>query len=554
MNNASKLLQITGLIILCLFVSSVYGQKKSNLKKEPVIAKVDSTEIVLTQAKGAPVAPFIDTLFMIHGGVGSFTVEQRAAAIEDKIRLLEEYPHYNSDSLKLVEFSDQINITYDDQKYEHPKTIASIDTLQAQIYGKSKLELADSYRNIIVNAIEKRHYDTSWKRIGLQILFVVLIIAGEYFFLRGMHYGYRRLKIFIRKQRYKRIKGLFNIIEAEKEEQIIFFLIKLLRLALIIASLFTCILLFFKIFPHTTDISDQLLDYVISPVKKVVISFKNYLPNLFTILVIGLIFRYVKKFLRSITDKITENKITFKGFYPDWAKPTYNIVIGILMIFTFILIFPYLPNSDSQAFQGVSVFLGLMISLGSTSVIGNIIAGFVITYMRPFKVGDRVKMDDSVGNVIEKTALVTRIKTPKNEIITIPNSSVMSTKTVNYTFSASQYGLILYTTVTIGYDVPWRQVHELLLKVAYKTENLNRKQKPFILQAALNEFYVEYQLNVYTKDANKMNDIYSDLRKNIQDVFREAGIELLSPHYRVNKNVHEFNDEIQMNEKPPVNE
>ena len=158
-----------------------------------------------------------------------------------------------------------------------------------------------------------------------------------------------------------------------------------------------------------------------------------------------------------------------------------------------------------------------------------------------------MKMDDTVGNVIEKTALVTRVKTAKNEVITIPNSSVMSTKTVNYSFSASQYGLILYTTVTIGYDVPWRLIHELLLKVAYKTDNLNRKQKPFIMQTAFEDFYVEYQLNVFTKDANKMNDIYSDLRKNIQDVFKEAGIEILSPHYRVNRvvNIHEFNEDPQ---------
>ncbi|SBV92299.1 mechanosensitive ion channel family protein [uncultured Dysgonomonas sp.] len=543
-NILTTLLCIT---ILCLNTVDASAQKKTSKKKEPVIAKVDSTEIVLTQAKGAPVAPFIDTLFLIHGGVGSFTVDQRASAIEDKIRSLEEYPLFNPDSLKLVEFSDQINVVYDDQKYQNSRIIISIDTLQAQIYGKAKLDLADSYRNIIISAIEKRQNETSWKRIGMQALFVILIIAGEYFFLRGFRYGYRRLKIFVRKQRHKKVKGLFGIIEAEKAEQIIFVLLKILRFVLIVASLFVCTLLFFKIFPHTTGISDQLLNYVISPVKKVAISIKNYLPNLFTIIVIAFIFRFVKKFLRSITDKISDNKITFKGFYPDWAKPTYNIVIAILMVFTFIMIFPYLPNSDSQIFQGVSVFLGLMISLGSTSVIGNIIAGFVITYMRPFKIGDRVKMDDTVGNVIEKTALVTRVKTAKNEVITIPNSSVMSTKTVNYSFSASQYGLILYTTVTIGYDVPWRLVHELLLKVAYKTDNLNRKQKPFIMQTAFEDFYVEYQLNVFTKDANKMNDIYSDLRKNIQDVFKEAGIEILSPHYRVNRvvNIHEFNEDPQ---------
>lgn len=543
-NILTLLLSITLLSFISIDTSA---QKRNSQKKEPVIAKVDSTEIILTQTKGAPVVPFMDTLFLIHGGVGSFTADQRAAAIEEKIRLLAEFPLFDADSLKLVEFSDQINVIYDDKRYENAKIIISVDTLQAQIYGRTKSQLADTYRHIIINTIDKRLSETSWKRIGIQALLVILIIVGEYFFLRGLRFGYRRLKIFVRTQRHKKIKGLSRIIEAEKAEQVIFALLRILRFILIVASLFVCILLFFRVFPHTSDLSDQLLNYVISPVKKVTLSIQNYLPNLFTIIVIAIIFRFVKKFLRSITDKISEGKITFKGFYPDWAKPTYNIVIAILLVFTFILIFPYLPNSESQVFQGVSVFLGLMISLGSTSVIGNIIAGFVITYMRPFKIGDRVKMDDCVGNVIEKTALVTRVKTSKNEIITIPNSTVMSSKTVNYTFSAGQYGLILYTTVTIGYDVPWREVHELLLKVAYKTDNLNRKQKPFIMQTAFQDFYVEYQLNVFTKEANKMNDIYSDLRKNIMDVFKEAGVEILSPHYQVNKvvNIHEFYEDPQ---------
>jgi small-conductance mechanosensitive channel len=361
-----------------------------------------------------------------------------------------------------------------------------------------------------------------------------LIVVAGYFFIRLIQYLYRRLRIVIRKLQNKKIKGFLGIIDAEKEVQIIFALLKLIRFLIIATAIGAGILLIFKLFPYTTTLSDQLIDYIVAPLKKIGLSIKNYMPNLFTILIIVVIFIYIKKFLRSITDKITEGKITFKGFYPDWAKPTYNIVIVILSVFTFILIFPYLPDSDSQVFQGVSVFVGLIISLGSTNLIGNLIAGLVITYMRPFRAGDRVKMDDTTGTIIEKTALVTRVRTAKNEIITIPNSSVMNTKTVNYTFSANQYGLILFSTVTIGYEVPWRQVHELLLKVAYKTENLNRKQKPFIMQTALNDFYVEYQLNVYTKDANKMNDIYSDLRKNIQDVFNEAGIEIRSSHYNVN--------------------
>ncbi len=521
-------------MLLCLVSLSVSAQRRSTKQKQPVVTKVDSTQIALNQSQGAPVAPFRDTLFLIHGSIGSFTVQQRAAAINEKIQQMEEYVLYSPDSLRLEEFNDQINIVYEDSKYQHPRIIVSVDTLQAQIYGRSKTDLAQSYLNIIVNAIDKEQYDNSWKRKGIQALTIILIVVAGYFFIRLIQYLYRRLRIIVRKLQNKKIKGFLGIIDAEKEVQIIFALLKLIRFLIIATAIGAGILLIFKLFPYTTTLSDQLIDYIVAPLKKIGLSIKNYMPNLFTILIIVVIFIYIKKFLRSITDKITEGKITFKGFYPDWAKPTYNIVMVILSVFTFILIFPYLPDSDSQVFQGVSVFVGLIISLGSTNLIGNLIAGLVITYMRPFRAGDRVKMDDTTGTIIEKTALVTRVRTAKNEIITIPNSSVMNTKTVNYTFSANQYGLILFSTVTIGYEVPWRQVHELLLKVAYKTENLNRKQKPFIMQTALNDFYVEYQLNVYTKDANKMNDIYSDLRKNIQDVFNEAGIEIRSPHYNIN--------------------
>jgi len=513
---------------------SISAQRRSAKQKQPVVTKVDSTQIAINQSQGAPVAPFRDTLFLIHGSIGSFTVQQRAASINEKIQQMEEYVLYSPDSLRLEEFNDQINIVYEDGKYQYPRIIVSVDTLQAQIYGRSKTDLAQSYLNIIINAIDKEQYNNSWKRKGIQALTIILIVVAGYFFIRLIQYLYRRLRIVIRKLQNKKIKGFLGIIYAEKEVRIIFALLELIRFLIIATAIGAGILLIFKLFPYTTTLSDQLIDYIVAPLKKIGLSIKNYMPNLFTILIIVVIFIYIKKFLRSITDKITEGKITFKGFYPDWAKPTYNIVIVILSVFTFILIFPYLPDSDSQVFQGVSVFVGLIISLGSTNLIGNLIAGLVITYMRPFRAGDRVKMDDTTGTIIEKTALVTRVRTAKNEIITIPNSSVMNTKTVNYTFSANQYGLILFSTVTIGYEVPWRQVHELLLKVAYKTENLNRKQKPFIMQTALNDFYVEYQLNVYTKDANKMNDIYSDLRKNIQDVFNEAGIEIRSSHYNVN--------------------
>ena len=195
------------------------------------------------------------------------------------------------------------------------------------------------------------------------------------------------------------------------------------------------------------------------------------------------------------------------------------------------MIYPYLPGAKNGVFQGISVFLGLIISLGSSTVIGNVIAGLVITYMRSFKVGDQIKLNDTVGNVIEKTPLVIRVRTPKNEIVTIPNSFMMSTQTVNYTNSARNYGLIIHSEVTIGYDAPWRKVQELLINAALNTPGVQETPPPFVLQTSLSDFYPVYQVNAYIKEADKMPRIYSALHQNIQDRFNEAGIEILSPHY-----------------------
>ena len=193
--------------------------------------------------------------------------------------------------------------------------------------------------------------------------------------------------------------------------------------------------------------------------------------------------------------------------------------------------FPYLPGSNSPAFKGVSLFLGVLFSLGSTSAIANLVAGIVITYMRPFMIGDRVKIGETMGDVIEKTTLVTKIRTLKNEEVTIPNATIINAHLWNYSKTTKELGLILHTNVTIGYDVPWETVNKLLIKAALKTKLTQKDPKPFVLQKSLDDFYVNYEINAYTKQAKKMALIYSELHKNILEAFNAADIEILSPHY-----------------------
>ena len=185
--------------------------------------------------------------------------------------------------------------------------------------------------------------------------------------------------------------------------------------------------------------------------------------------------------------QVRTERIKFNGFYPDWAFPTFNLFRVLIIIFTLVIIFPYLPGSGSDAFQGVSVFVGLLLSLGSAGIISNVISGVILTYMRPFKAGDRVKINEVTGDVISKNLLVTRVKSLKNEEITIPNATLLGGGVVNYTSLAEKHGLVLHTTVTIGYDVPWKQVHDLLTTAALKTALVEKQPEPFVLQKCLDE-------------------------------------------------------------------
>jgi small-conductance mechanosensitive channel len=247
--------------------------------------------------------------------------------------------------------------------------------------------------------------------------------------------------------------------------------------------------------------------------------------------VIFLITRLVLRSLRRLTRQLTQGQLKLPDFHPEWARPTYQIVRVLTYALMFVLIFPYLPGSDSAVFQGVSVFFGVLLSLGSSSAVANVVAGLVITYMRPFAVGDRVKLGDVVGDVVEKSLLVTRLRTVKNEEVTIPNSTVLNGHTINYSKLCDKEGVILHTTVTIGYDVPWRQVHALLLAAAARTPGLLTTPAPFVLQTALNDWYVAYELNAHTLQAQHMLEQYSQLHGNIQDCFNEAGVEIMSPSY-----------------------
>jgi len=302
--------------------------------------------------------------------------------------------------------------------------------------------------------------------------------------------------------------------------------------------LFTIILIFtlpmlFYLNPSTKIITSKLVRLILLPLAKMVSGVVEYLPNLFTIVVITLTIKYSIRFLKYLSREVEESKLKIPGFYPEWASPTYNLFKIFLYLLGLVILSPYLPGAGSAAFKGITIFAGFLISLGSSSYVGNMIAGFILTYMRSFQKGDRIKVDNTIGDVIERSLLVTRLKTPKNERVTIPNSKILSGSIINYTYSASQYKVIIHTSITIGYDVDWRKVHSLLIASAKEIEDTLDTPSPFVLQKSLDDFYVTYEINAYTKKEKKIQKIISKLHENIQDKFHGESIEIMSPHYRI---------------------
>jgi small-conductance mechanosensitive channel len=285
-------------------------------------------------------------------------------------------------------------------------------------------------------------------------------------------------------------------------------------------------------FPATRDLSIELLNHLIDPITMIGRTFIASVPDIIAIALIIVVTNYVIKLIHMFFNGIERGAITFQGFHREWTTPTYKIVRFFVLVFAAVAIFPYIPGSHSEAFRGISVFLGVLVSLGAAGAFSNIVAGVILTYMRPFSVGDRVKIADTVGDITEKTLLVTRVRTIKNVDVTIPNALVLSSHIINFSSSAMKPPpLILHTSVTIGYDTPWQKVHELLITAAKQTTHILETPEPFVLQTSLNDFYVTYEINAYTGAPNKMAAIYSELHRHIQDRFNEAGLEIMSPHY-----------------------
>ncbi len=399
----------------------------------------------------------------------------------------------------------------------------------------SRAALAKYYATQIQNTVMQARQEHSAKFLVRAAIYALATLLFYVLVVWLVVVGSRRLLRRLQRPGAPLIKGIkiqeSEILAGQRLAGILARLVRLLRAIVIFLLTLVFLGAEFRYFPWTRVHGKQLLDYVLTPVHFVGIAVVDYLPKLFYIIVIVAVMYFVLKFVRLLAREFERGKIRIRGFYPEWIKPTYNIIRFLLIAFTAVLVYPYLPGENSPAFKGVGIFLGVLLSLGSTSAVANVIAGIILTYTRGFRVGDWVRIGDNIGEVVSQNLLATHLLTFQKEEVVIPNSVVLGSHVINYSLLGQTEGVILHTSVTIGYDTPWRTVHGLLIEAAGMTPDILADPAPFVLQRQLEDSYVQYEINAYTRNPHAMFVTYSNLHANIQDCFYAAGVEIMSPVY-----------------------
>ncbi|HTT23285.1 MAG TPA: mechanosensitive ion channel family protein [Candidatus Sulfotelmatobacter sp.] len=509
-----------GLIVTVVSCLRSHAQEPKELPENP-----DATAENVGQAVEIDGRPIL----LIYAHVGGITPQERAEAIQRRIVGLANSRDIPVDAIHVEERGTWTEILAGKNR------IMAVTQDDATAAERKRAELAGEYNEIIRLVVAQYRESHTLKNLIWGWIYALLATATCVLFIW--------ILFSIRKRLRRRLEARGHRPDQPTPVQVfggrlglylgqpLLVISRIVFWILILAILQAYGTVVLRFFPSTKYTSHQVTNWLFSELAGFGKGVIAYTPNLILLAFICLITSYLIKANQYFFGELRDEKLKIRGFFPDWAEPTAKLVRTLILVASVIVAFPYLPGSQSPAFKGITVFLGVLLSLGSTSAVAHAVAGTILTYMRAFQVGDFVRIGNDVGEVIEKTLLVTRIRTQKSEVITIPNGTVLGGVVVNYSAEARNRGVIFHTVVTIGYTAPWRQVHELLTSAALATEGILHDPAPFVLQTALNDFYVSYELNAYTAHPRDMQNIYSVLHQNIQDKFNEAGVEINSPHY-----------------------
>jgi small-conductance mechanosensitive channel len=409
----------------------------------------------------------------------------------------------------------------------------AVDERSARSFGLSQRALAEQYRDQLRAAIRQyrsRHRPMVWLSGSLLALLLLLAYAGWVRWQVGVH---RRLSRSLGHRRAGLSVGSYALLDGDQFRQVLGLGLSLLHWGLLLLGSYLLIPLLLGRFPPTQVLAAGLRGQTRSVLSLAGRQLLEAVPALLTIGLILLATALLVRLSNAWFRAIGHGRVRLPGFYPEWATPTGRLVALALVIAGVVAAFPFIPGSGSRSFQGAGLFVGLLAALGSSAVATNVISGLMLIYTRSFQEGDWVEINGVMGLVHDRALLVTRIQTPRNELVSIPNASVIGGSVTNYSFSQReiQQPVALAAAVTIGYDVDWRRVHALLLEAAHSAAGIAATPGPYVLQTALNDFHVGYELNAYLEEVNRYRETRSALLAAIQDRFAAAGVEILSPGY-----------------------
>lgn len=497
----------------------------------PVLAAWDITQLppgFTVADPGGPVELEGKVLFYLRVNSKVDTAQKRAQTVSENILKLAEDPLFSPKSITVRDSELSSDIMAGD------KVIFPLWVFEATVMGRPANELARDYADKISQAIAAYQKEHSLRNLIIRIVKTILALFALIILVILVNRGMRHLnRATLASDRIRSVKiGEFEFFTADRIKAVIASVLKIVRLLIILILIYAYFHLGLSFFPTTQRYALMLYASLLGAIASVGEAIWDQTPALAFLAVLFFITRYVLKTLRFFFQQVSAGKVTVSGLDAEVAPITYKIIKLLILAFVLVIAYPYIPGSESSAFKGISIFLGVLFSLGSSSAIANLIAGVSLTYMRSFRVGDVIKVGDSTGVVLERRLYITRLKTFKNEVITIPNGIILTSHVTNLSQEVRKGdGLILHTSVTIGYDAPWETVHNLLIEAAGKTKHVLKSPSPFVLQTALNDFYVAYELNAYTDSPEIMPRVYSELHQNIQNTFNEGGVEIMSPHY-----------------------
>lgn len=468
-------------------------------------------------------------VFRIHRGFGSIDAPDRARLASERLDRLVDDAGFDPAAITVRETETASELVHGD------RLVGVITDEDARAVGRPRAEYARQVRDRLVTIVTSTREEFTALAIVIGLGWAILATAMLTLALWLLRRAGRRIRARV-DDWYGRLTadtrvGRAAAVRATRVGTMVHSVVRLAMITVGAALVAVWVQVVLQMFPWSRPLARLIFSYGSAPILAAWRGFAGFVPNLFYLVVIAGIAFGVLRLVRSFFGEIAASNISLASFPAEWAEPTYKLVRVLLLAITLVAAFPYLPGAQSPAFQGISIFFGLLISLSSSSALSNIIAGSILTYTRAFRLGDVVKIGETLGAVTEKRLLVTRLQTPKNETVSIPNSLILTMQVRNYTTLIADRGLILHTTVTLGYDAPWRTVHALLIAAALRTDGVARDPSPFVFQTALNDFSVSYEINAFVHAPRDILRIYSDLHANIQECFNEAGVEIMSPNY-----------------------